>query len=178
MDTLVKNSLRMRPDRVVVGEIRGPEAATLFTAMNTGHDGSLGTVHANDSRETLVRLTSPPMNVPELMLAALNLIIIQKRIHDRRKGTIRRITEVAEVTGVLEDKPQVVYLYEWDAATDTIKSTGVPSKFVQELSKYTGMSNAEIRAEVERRKAFLESLSQSGISGIDNVCREIHKFAG
>jgi len=162
MDTLVKNSLRMRPDRVIVGEVRGGEAFTLFTAMNTGHDGSMGTVHANDARETLVRLTSPPMSVPQLMLAALNLIIVQKRIHDRRKGTIRRVTEVAEVTGVLEDNPQLIYLYEWDAATDTIKSTGVPSKYLQELSRYTGMSHTEIQAELKKRQEFIERLVADG----------------
>jgi len=178
MDTLVKNSLRMRPDRVVVGEIRGKEAATLFTAMNTGHDGSMGTVHANNAQETLVRLKSPPMNVPELMLGALNLIIIQKRIHDKRKGTIRRITEVAEVTGVLEGKPQVIYLFEWDAATDTIKRTGVPSTFLQELSKYTGASHTEIQAEIQKRKEFLDQLVSRGVRHIESVCNEIHTFVG
>ncbi|MFC2174659.1 CpaF family protein, partial [archaeon] len=178
MDTLVKNSLRMRPDRIVVGEVRGGEASTLFTAMNTGHDGSFGTVHANDSRETLVRLKSPPMNVPELMLAALNLIIVQKRIHDRRKGTIRRVTEVAEVTGVLEGNPQIIYLYEWDAATDTIKPTGVPSKFLNELSKYTGLSHTEIQAEINRRKDFLEQMVEQEVTGITTVCDKIHEFVG
>ena len=178
MDTLVKNSLRMRPDRIVVGEVRGEEAFTLFTAMNTGHDGSLGTVHANDSRETMVRLTSPPMSVPNLMLAALNMIVVQKRIHDRRKGTIRRVTEVAEVTGVLEGNPQIVFLYEWDAATDTIRSTGVPSKFLQELGKYTGLSHTEIQAEIARRRDFLEKLVADDVKGIENVCGRIHAFAG
>lgn len=178
MDTLVKNSLRMRPDRIVVGEVRGSEASTLFTAMNTGHDGSLGTVHANDARETMVRLTSPPMNVPPLMLAALNLIVVQKRIHDRRKGTIRRVTEVAEVTGVLEQNTQLVYLYEWDAATDTLKSTGVPSKFLQELSRYTGLSHAEIQAEIKKRQEFLEGLVEQRVIAIDDVCSRIHNLVG
>lgn len=178
MDTLVKNALRMRPDRIVVGEIRGPEAFTMFTAMNTGHDGSLGTIHANSARETLVRLTSPPMSVPDMMLAALNLIVVQKRIHDRRKGTIRRVTEVAELTGVLEGQPQTIYLYEWDAASDTMKSTGVPSRYMQELSKFTGASNVQIRDEVQRRKEFLEDLVKRDIRGIDQVCARIHEFVG
>ncbi|MCD6522745.1 MAG: CpaF family protein [Candidatus Diapherotrites archaeon] len=178
MDTLVKNSLRMRPDRVIVGEVRGKEASTLFTAMNTGHDGSLGTIHANNAQETLVRLKSPPMNVPELMLAALNFIIVQKRIHDRRKGTIRRVTEVAEVTGILEGTPQMVFLYEWDAATDTIRATGVPSTYLKELGKYTGASHAEIKAEIQKRKEFLDSLVEKGIRDMESVCEEIHRFVG
>ncbi|MFH1107491.1 MAG: ATPase, T2SS/T4P/T4SS family, partial [Candidatus Micrarchaeota archaeon] len=86
MNTLVKNSLRMRPDRVIVGEIRGEEGFTMFTAMNTGHNGCLGTVHSNSAKETLVRLGSPPISVSPVMLNALNFIVMQHRIHDRRKG--------------------------------------------------------------------------------------------
>jgi flagellar protein FlaI len=139
---------------------------------------SMGTVHANSATETLVRLKSPPMSVPELMLAALNLIIVQKRIHDRRKGTIRRVTEVAEVTGVLEGRPQLVYLYEWDAATDTIKSTGVPSKYLQELGRYTGASYVQIQDEIRQRKEFLDKLLSSGVRDLESVSQKIHDFKG
>ncbi len=176
MNALVKNSLRMRPDRVIVGEVRGEEAFTLFTAMNTGHDGCMGTVHANDSRETIVRLTNPPMNVPSVMLSALDIIITQKKIHDRRKGTIRRVTEVAEVTGVLEGKPQLIYLYEWDPVTDQIKPTGVPSKYLRTLERYTGLSHAEVMEELERRKEFLEGLVSKGIRDIKSVSKEITAY--
>ncbi len=176
MNTLIKNSLRMRPDRVIVGEVRGEEAFTLFTAMNTGHDGCAGTVHANDSRETLIRLTNPPMQVPGIMMSALDLIIVMKRIHDRRKGTIRRITEIAEVTGVLEGKPQVIYLYEWDPVTDTIRSTGVPSKYLQTLSRFTGMTHTDIMEELRKRKEFLEGLVKRGVRDLGGVSRELNKY--
>ncbi len=176
MNTLIKNSLRMRPDRVIVGEIRGEEAFTLFTAMNTGHDGCAGTVHANDSRETLVRLTNPPMNVPSIMMSALDLIIVMKRIHDRRKGTIRRVTEIAEVTGVLEGKPQVIYLYQWDPVTDTIRPTGVPSRYLQLLSRFTGMTHTDLMEELRKRKEFLESLVKRGIRDLDSVSKELNKY--
>jgi flagellar protein FlaI len=118
------------------------------------------------------------MNVPELMLAALNLIIVQKRIHDRRKGTVRRVTEVAEVTGVLEGNPQLIYLFEWDAATDTIKSTGVPSKFLQELGRYTGASHVQIQDEIRKRKEFLDKLVASGTRDIKSVCDELQSYKG
>ncbi len=176
MNTLVKNSLRMRPDRVIVGEIRGEEAFTLFTAMNTGHDGCMGTVHANDARETIVRLTNPPMKVPTVMISALDLIIVMKRIHDRRKGTIRRVTEIAEVTGVLEGKPQLIYLYEWDPVNDKLNSTGVPSKFLQTLERYTGLTHTEILNEIRKRKEFLERLVKNNIRDLPSVSREISRY--
>lgn len=170
MDDLVKNSLRMRPDRIIVGEVRGGEASTLFTAMNTGHDGCFGTVHANSAKETTVRLQSSPMNVPKIMLGALNFIVIQRRIHDRRKGTIRRITEIAEVKGVLEGNLEVDPLYVWDAATDKMKSTGIPSKYLEEVSKYTGLNLNEIEKEIQARKKIIEKIVKSNVREMDKVC--------
>ena len=93
-------------------------------------------------------------------------------------GTIRRITEVAEVNGVLDENPHIVYLYEWDAATDRIKSTGVPSRFLQELGRYTGASHAEIMVEITKRKEFLEKLLAEGVTGITEVSGKIHEFVG
>ncbi|MCD6414073.1 MAG: CpaF family protein [Candidatus Diapherotrites archaeon] len=176
MDTLLKNSLRMRPDRVVVGEVRGGEAFSLFTAMNTGHDGSMGTVHANNAQETVVRLKSPPMNVPETMLSALDIIIIQKRIHDRRKGVIRRVSEVAELSGVLEGEPKFNYLFEWDAATDTIKASYDTSQYLHELSRFTGMSHTALRQEISRREEFIKDMIRRNVRGIGAVCDEVHNL--
>jgi len=176
MDILVKNSLRMRPDRIVVGEIRHAEAFTLFTAMNTGHDGSMGTVHANSAKETIVRLLNPPMKVPPLMLDALNLIVVQARIHDRRKGTIRRVTEVAEVIGVIEGKPQVQLLFEWDPTIDKLKSTGVPSKYGDLLLRYTGLSKEDFNNELKKRKKLIEQLVSKNIREMPKVVQEFKKF--
>jgi len=176
MDTLVKNSLRMRPDRIIVGEVRGEEASTMFTAMNTGHDGSIGTIHANSAAETIVRLLNPPMNVPVSMLMGLDIIIVQKRIHDRRKGTIRRITEVSEVTGVLGGKPQTVVLYKWDAATDSLKPTNTPSKYLQQLEKFTGASHTQVLEDMQKRKDYLDQLVGRDIRKIEDVCKSIHEW--
>ncbi len=176
MEVLVKNSLRMRPDRIIVGEIRYKEAQTLFTAINTGHDGSAGTVHANSAHETVIRVTSPPMNVPEIMLEGLDLIVVQQRIHDRRKGVIRRVTEVAEVTGVMGGKPQIQVIFERDPALDTIKATGIPSKYVQKLMRFTGLSKADIATEIDKRKELLKSLLDRGIRKQEDVVRELRKI--
>ncbi|MDP6670566.1 MAG: ATPase, T2SS/T4P/T4SS family, partial [archaeon] len=96
MDDLLKNALRMRPDRILVGEVRGPEAQTLFVAMDTGHSGILGTLHSNTAREMMLRLRSSPMNVPDGMLPLLDLAIVMQRTYNKKDGIIRRVKQVAE----------------------------------------------------------------------------------
>lgn len=83
MNDLVKNSLRQRPDRIIVGEVRSSEAITLFTALNTGHSG-FGTLHSNSARETITRLTTKPMSVPKIMIQAIDFIIMQKDLYSIR----------------------------------------------------------------------------------------------
>lgn len=162
MDILTKNSLRMRPDRIIVGEVRHDEAFTLFTAMNTGHDGSMGTVHANSARETLVRLTSPPMSVPPVMLSALDFIIVENRMHDRKQGTIRRVTEICEVSGVLEGRAQTQTLFERDAFEDKLKRTSVPSNYLSLLEKHAGVTRKELEMEIVRREEEFRHILESG----------------
>ncbi|MFH1752399.1 MAG: ATPase, T2SS/T4P/T4SS family [archaeon] len=176
MDILTKNSLRMRPDRIIVGEVRHNEAYSLFTAMNTGHNGCFGTIHANSPQETIVRITSPPMNVPELMLAGLDIIIVMHRIHDKQKGTIRRITAVAELSGVLEKKAQTQTIFEWDPVKDELVETGIPSIFMRKLEKFTGLSRMEIEREVNKRKKFLEELARESITNNKVISDRINDY--
>lgn len=104
---LVKNALRMRPDRIVIGEVRGEECVDMLQAMNTGHDGSMSTIHANKAREAFVRLENMfamsgfkmPSEVVRAQIAgAINMIVQTERLHD---GS-RKITEIVEVTGLSE----------------------------------------------------------------------------
>jgi pilus assembly protein CpaF len=108
MRDLVRNCLRMRPERIIVGEVRGPEAFDLLQAMNTGHDGSMGTLHANSPREALSRLESmitmggyslPSRTIREMISASIDVIVQAERLRD---GT-RRITHVTEVAGMEGD---------------------------------------------------------------------------
>lgn len=105
MRDLVKNCLRMRPERIIVGEVRGPEAFDLLQAMNTGHDGSMGTVHANNPREAISRMENmiamgglnlPTVAVREQIASAVNVIIQVQRLRDGSRKT----THVTEVTGM------------------------------------------------------------------------------
>jgi pilus assembly protein CpaF len=111
---LVRNSLRMRPDRIIVGEVRGGEALDMLQAMNTGHEGSISTLHANSPRDALARLETmvlmagfelPSRAIREQAAAAIDLIVHLDRLRD---GT-RRVTEVTEVTGM---EGQVIALQE------------------------------------------------------------------
>ncbi len=120
MRDLVKNSLRMRPDRIILGEIRGSEAVDMLQAMNTGHDGSLGTIHANRPREALTRLENmigmaginlPAKAVRTQISSALDLIVQVSRMRDG----MRRVTHVEEVVGMEGDivTTQVLFTYEF-----------------------------------------------------------------
>ncbi len=176
LDILTKNALRMRPDRIIVGEIRHDEAFTLFTAMNTGHPGSMGTVHANSPQEAIVRVTSPPMNVPEIMLSGLDMVIVIHRIHDKKKGTIRRITEIAEVTGVIEGKTKTSTIFERDPVEDRISRTSIPSNYMRKLQAFTGAGKKEIESILAKRQAFLKELSKKKMRKISQVSGETRGF--
>ncbi len=119
MRDLVKNCLRMRPERIVVGEVRGPEAFDLLQAMNTGHDGSMGTLHANSPREALSRVESmitmggyalPMKTIREMMTSSIDVIVQASRLRD---GS-RRITHITEVLGMEGDVviTQDLFVYE------------------------------------------------------------------
>lgn len=175
MDVLVKNALRMRPDRIIVGEVRHKEAFTLFTAMNTGHDGSMGTIHSNSARETMVRITSPPMNVPDVMATALDFIIVQHRIHDRRKGTIRRITEIAEVINQ-DEKPVVRTIFVWEPREDTVLQVESNVAYLKTLRDYTGLELSDLEDELQRRTEFLRDLVRRDVRGMKAVKQEVQRY--
>ncbi len=174
-DHLLKNTLRMRPDRIIVGEIRGEEALTLFTAMNTGHDGCMGTIHANSASETITRLINPPMNVPMVMIPALDIIIIQQRFNIGGR-TVRRITEISEIGGIEMDRVLLNKIYEYNAAKDSLQPTGVPSKFIQELSKRTGLGLKEINEEILKRSIVLQYLVKNNIRDLTSIHRYIQEY--
>ncbi|HLC92194.1 MAG TPA: ATPase, T2SS/T4P/T4SS family [archaeon] len=176
MDILTKNSLRMRPDRVLVGEVRHDEAFTLFTAFNTGHDGSMGTVHANSPQETVIRVTNPPMNVPDVMLSGLNFIVVIHRLHDKKLGTIRRVTEIAEVTGALKGKPKTDTIFKWDPVPDMLKRTDEPMEYMITLQELSGYTRKQIEDEIDKRATFLTKLLRENVHEMRSVSRKMKDY--
>lgn len=175
MDDLVKNSLRQRPDRIIVGEVRGKEAITLFTALNTGHSG-FGTLHANDARETITRLTNKPMNVPKIMVSAIDFIIMQNRIYRPDGVSFRRISEVAEIVGVEEGTIQLNKLFQWNPQTDTIENIGVASKTIAEISKTSGQDINSLYNEINQRKKLLEYMASQNLRNVLDVKSILNQY--
>jgi pilus assembly protein CpaF len=164
---LVRNSLRMRPDRIVVGEVRGGEALDMMQAMNTGHDGSISTIHSNSPRDALARLETMCLMsgmdigiraIREQVSSALQLIIHQSRMKD---GS-RRITHVTEIVGMEGDviTLQDLYLFDYGAGVDAegkflgaLKSTGLRPRFVEKLQERGIAVAAEIFAPIPGGRA-------------------------
>ncbi|HUE46477.1 MAG TPA: ATPase, T2SS/T4P/T4SS family, partial [Aestuariivirgaceae bacterium] len=154
MRDLVKNCLRMRPDRIIVGEVRGPEAFDLLQAMNTGHDGSMGTLHANTPREALSRIESmitmggfslPAKTIREMMNGSIDVIVQAARLRD---GS-RRITHITEVVGMEGDViiTQDLFLYDMlgeDGHGNILgrhRSTGIGRPAFWDRARYFGEEN-------------------------------------
>ena len=154
MRDLVKNCLRMRPERIIVGEVRGPEAFDLLQAMNTGHDGSMGTLHANNPREALSRCESmitmggyslPSRTIREMICASIDIIVQAARLRD---GS-RRITHITEVMGMEGDTiiTQDIFVYDMlgeDANGSIIgrhRSTGIGRPAFWDRARYYGEEN-------------------------------------
>ena len=175
MNDLVKNSLRQRQDRIIVGEVRGSEAITLFTALNTGHSG-FGTLHSNDARETITRLTNAPMSVPNIMISAIDFIIMQNRIYRSDGVSFRRISEVAEVSGIEEGVIQLNKIFEWDPQSDTIKNVGITSKTLTEIANVSGNSLNSLYDEIKNREIVLQHMVDQNIRSIRDVSTVLEMY--
>jgi pilus assembly protein CpaF len=146
---LVKNALRMRPDRIVIGEVRGGEAIDMLQAMNTGHDGSLTTVHANTPRdalarlETMIQMTGMRLSdraMRQQIASAINLVIQASRLSD---GT-RRITSISEITGMEGEMITMQEIFQFERkgvekdgrVVGRFRPTGVRPRFAERLKQY------------------------------------------
>jgi pilus assembly protein CpaF len=154
---LLRNALRMRPDRIIIGEIRGSEAFEMMQAMNTGHEGSLSTVHANSPRDALSRVENmvlmsgielPVSAIREQMASALHLIIQLQRQPDG----VRRITRITEVTGMEGPTITLQDLFNFKttgyAEDGKIQGTYRPTGLRPTFSEFLGSQGCDLDAEL------------------------------
>lgn len=162
---LMVNSLRMRPDRIIIGEIRrAGEAQVLFEAMHTGHS-VYATLHAETMDEAFRRLKNPPINIPAVMLSSLHMIIAMYR--DRRLGR-RRMFEFGEIVTSGDDISSNL-LYKWQASGDKIVKAGNSKKLMNYFRTYTNLSESEINKTLKERKEILDMMVKKNINTVEDV---------
>ncbi|MCA9485474.1 MAG: CpaF family protein, partial [Nanoarchaeota archaeon] len=172
MLNLLVNSLRMRPDRIILGEMRKQEEAmVLFEAMDTGHS-VYSTVHADSAPETISRLVNPPLNVPPNLLKSVNLNVVMFR--DRRKG-IRRALQIAEFDAV-GGGAKATILYRWVAERDEIVKHSESSRFFEDLSRNTGMSDSEIKGDLQEKKDILNWLIKNEARSLEHIGKVMNLY--
>ena len=173
---LMVNALRMRPDRIVVGEIRrGKEAEVLFEAINTGHS-VYSTLHANTADEAYRRLINPPIGIAEALLQSLQLIVVMHR--DRRRG-IRRVLEVSELipsSGVKNMNIELNTVFRWIVSED--KSTQLTKSYraINDIKLFSGMSDDDIDKDMAEKKEILEWIVKKDIKDIHEFGRIVSEY--
>ncbi len=171
---LMQASLRMRPDRIILGEIRRQrEAEVLFEAMHTGHS-VYSTLHANSAQQVLRRLIEPPISLPPLEIEGLDLIVVQYR--DRRTNK-RRTFEISEIeSGTNEGQLNVNTIFKWSPRTDSWETMNPAVKLMGSLNMHTGMTEKDIIQDLEDRAAILKWMIKKDLSDIDSVGSVMTKY--
>jgi flagellar protein FlaI len=162
MYDLLRSALRHRPEFIIVGEVRGEEAVTLFQAMNTGHT-TFSTMHA-DSVETVInRLENEPINVPRAMVQSLDLLCVQTltRFDGER---VRRSKGIGEIGGIDQRTGELDYsnAFAWNAETDSFDR--FDSTLLDEIRDDRGWTQTELRRELRNRERFLRFLADRGVN--------------
>ncbi len=171
LDLLI-NSLRMRPDRIILGEMRKhEEAMVLFEAMHTGHS-VYATMHADSATETISRLIHPPLDIPANLLEAINLNIVMFR--DRKRG-IRRILQIAEIESE-DDKVKANTLYRWAPESDKLVKHSKSSKFFEQIGRHTSMSEEDIKEDLNLKKRILNWLINHKIRNMNDIGKTMNLY--
>jgi flagellar protein FlaI len=172
LDLMVR-SLRMRPDRIIVGEVRRKaQAETMFEAMHTGHS-VYTTMHADTVEQVKRRLIEPPIQIPVTEVESLQLILVQYR--DRRKG-LRRSLELAEVLTGGKSGIETNYLYRWLPRTDKFEKVSESIRVFEDLNLHTGMTLKEIKADLKEKENILNWMLKNNIQDIAQVGRVIKTY--
>ena len=174
MYDLLRSALRHRPEYIIVGEVRGEEAITLFQAMNTGHT-TLSTMHADSVQTVINRLENEPINVPRPMVQSLDILCVQ-RLARFGSERVRRAGTIAEIEGIDQRTGELDYTgaYRWDSATDEF-SEGT-KKLTEEIREERGWSKTELLRELRRRRRFLAFLQERGISQYEQFTAMVNRY--
>ena len=172
---LVKNSLRMRPDRIIVGEVRGQEAQDLMTAMNIGKY-CMGTLHASTARETIIRLENEPMNSPAVLVNLVDVFIIMRRYS--MNGKISRVVgELVETAGMTDKTILLSSLWSYDLGSATFRKSSVSSEYRDRLAQVSGKTTVAIMEEIRVRANIIRLLIKKGIKSTKDVTELCRKYS-
>ena len=172
---LLKASLRQRPDYIIVGEIRGAEAYTLFQAVSTGHLG-MSTVHAESVESTVYRLESAPMNIPRTLIAGIDIILVQKRVEMEGRPA-RKTVSTSEIVGLDPRSGEILTneVYRWNPAEDTFDFTG-RSYILEKISEKIGITPEQAMDEIQRRAKVIQWLVKNNVRNYKDVSNVIRRY--
>jgi archaeal flagellar protein FlaI len=170
--SLLKACMRQRPEYIIVGEVRGVEAQTLFQAMNSGH-ATLSTIHAGSVYEAINRLTHDPINVPPVMFQALDLVVVQS-IYTLGKTRIRRCLSIHEIEVTKSGEINPILLFEWDIQHDTFKRFFQKSKVLDEIAFHCGWDENELEHQLKKREEFFSWALEVEPPTIRDLANAIH----
>ncbi len=174
MYDLLRSALRHRPEYIIVGEVRGREAITLFQAMNTGHT-TLSTMHADSVQTVINRLENEPINVPRPMVQSLDVLCVQALVRSdgervRRADTINEIEGISQRTGELD----YATAYDWNPGTDTF--TVGKRNLLSDIREERGWSQSELLREIDRRERFLAHLQRQEINNYRRFTAMVNRY--
>lgn len=175
LEGLVKNSLRMRPDRLIIGEVRGTEAHPLFYAMNVGHRGMLATLHAQDTKDLVQRLQNYPMNVPANLIPTVDLVVILHRIYTKTRGLIRRVTEISEL-GWLDNIVSHNEIFKFNLETLEPERTDLPMQTIEKIAASTGKTSVDVHNEIKSRAKLLQYLIDNKVNKMEDINTFMGKY--
>lgn len=171
---LLKAAVRQRPDYLIVGEIRGEEAYTLFQAISTGHL-SLSTMHADSVESVIRRLESEPMNIPRKLITAMDIITIQGRLTIANHPARRTLT-VTEITGLGRNNEILTNeIYHWNQNDDVFEYKG-RAYILERIIRRTTYTYESIQRELERRQRVLQWMAERNIRYYKEVSRIIREY--
>ncbi len=176
LQDLVKNSLRMRPERIIIGEVRGIEARDMITACNIGKY-CMCTIHALTCREAIIRMQNEPMNIPEMLVNLIDVFVVLKRYHVKDR-IFRVVDEVSETSGMEQVKILLSNVFKYDYDTNVLKQQNPSTVYRDRLARQAGLTPKDILRELMLRAFMLKQLDERNMTTTKEVstfCRAYSK---